>query len=229
MEQDSRLAAFVSLTSTNSIHAARRHLAQHNWDYARAVDGWRRMRGLPEDRALKRTNNKGFVHETEPNDGLRYNNANQSPYPYSHGREALDAPDDDDNDSPSGNSSSNAASDTSLRDMEDDSDAAVKPTYKNSKHKGYLIEYDRKAAAADYPDPSKLKVEMIQKGTYRMAIFKGQEEKPRSSKTPRRRFRWHDGSVRMMAKCMLNLIGATLTTSTSSMAGAHNSVADNQL
>jgi hypothetical protein len=29
MEQDARLAAFVSLTSTNSIHAARRHLALH--------------------------------------------------------------------------------------------------------------------------------------------------------------------------------------------------------
>ena len=33
---------------------------------------------------------------------------------------------------------------------------------------------------------------MIQKGKYKMAIFKVQEEKPRSSKTPRRRFRWHD-------------------------------------
>ena len=70
IEQGARLAAFVSLTSTNSIYAARRHLTHHTWDYFRAIDGWRRISGLPKDRAPKRTCTRWFVHETEPNDGL---------------------------------------------------------------------------------------------------------------------------------------------------------------
>lgn len=190
MEEDARLASFVSLTSTNSIYAARRHLEQHGWDYARAVDGWRRMRGLPEDRAPRRTNTKGTVHETQPNDGLRYNNANHPPYPYSHWREALDVPDDDDSSGPS--SSTDGASDSSLGEIEDDSDAMDKPTCEKSEPNGYLIEYDSKRAVLNCPDPSKLRVEMIQKGKYKMVIFKGQEERPRNSTKENRRFRWHD-------------------------------------
>jgi hypothetical protein len=191
MEIDARLAAFVSLTSTNSIYAARRHLVQHSWDYARAVDAWRRQHGLPEDSAPKRTNAKGFVNDTEPNDGLRYHNANHPPYPYSHWKEAFGVPDDDESSS-SAPSSSDSASDSSLSGSEDGSDSVEKPTYESSKHKGYLIEYDRRPAVVNCPDPSKLRVEMIQKGRYKMSIFKGQEERPRSSTAPRRRFRWHD-------------------------------------
>ena len=190
MMEDARLASFVSLTSTNSIYAARRHLEQHDWDYARAVDGWRRMRALPEDRAPKRINTKGFVHETQPNDGLRYNNANHPPYPYSDWREALDVPDDDDSSGP--RSSTDGASDSSLSEIEDDPDAMDTPTYEKSERKGYLIEYDRRPAVVNCPDPSKLRVEMIQKGKYKMVIFKGHEERPRNSTEPNRRFRWHD-------------------------------------
>ncbi|ERF76841.1 hypothetical protein EPUS_07631 [Endocarpon pusillum Z07020] len=187
MEQDARLASFVSLTSTNSIYAARRHLQQHRWDYARAVDGWRRMRALPEDRAPKLTNTKGFVHETQPNDGLRYNNANHPPYPYSYWREALDVPDDDESSGPP--SSTDGASDSSLSEIEDDMD---KPTSEKSERNGYLIEYDPKPAVLNCPDPSKLRVEMIRKGDYKMVIFKGQEGRARNSTEPNRRFRWHD-------------------------------------
>ncbi len=190
MEEDARLASFVSLSSTNSIHAARRHLEQHGWDYARAVDGWRRMHGLPEDRAQKRTNAKGFVHEGQLKDGLRYNNANHPPYPYSDWREALDVPDDDNSSGPP--SSSDCASDSSLSELEDDSDAVDKPTCEELEHKCYLIEYDRRPAVVECPDPSKLRVEMIQEGEYKMVIFKGQEERPQDSTEPRRRFRWHD-------------------------------------
>lgn len=126
------------------------------------------------------------------NDGLRYNNANHPPYPYLHWREALDAPGDDD--SSSDDSSGDAASDTSLSDEDDDddSDSVEKPTYKESKHKGYLIEYDPKPAVVNCPDPSKLRVEMIRKGKYKMALFKGLEKPPRDSMARRRRFRWHD-------------------------------------
>jgi hypothetical protein len=42
------------------------------------------------------------------------------------------------------------------------------------------------------PDSSTLRVEMIQKGKYKMAIFKGQQGRPRGSTEPRRGIRWHD-------------------------------------
>ncbi|KAF7506896.1 hypothetical protein GJ744_011137 [Endocarpon pusillum] len=190
VEEDARLASFLSLTSTNSIYAARRHLQQHGWDYARAVDGWRRMRALPEDRAPKLINTKGFVHETQPNDGLRYNNANHPPYPYSYWREALDVPDDDDSSGPP--SSTDGASDSSLSEIEDDSDDMDKPTCEKSERNGYLIEYDPKPAVLNCPEPSKLRVEMIRKRDYKMVIFKGHEGRHRNSTEPNRRFRWHD-------------------------------------
>lgn len=191
MEQDARLAAFISLTSTNSIYGARRHLESYGWDYARAVDGWRRLRNIPEDRAPKRISQKGFVHETEPNDGLRYHNANHPPYSHSDWKDALDAPEDDERSTIASPSSDNA-SDSSLGEADSDSDASEKLTYDDSKHRGYLIEYDRRPAVVNCPDPSKLRVEMISKGKYKMALFKGQEERPLNSTTLRRKFRWHD-------------------------------------
>jgi UBA-like domain len=191
MEQDARIAAFVSLTSTNSIYAARQHLVRHNWDYARAVDAWRRSHGLPEDCAPKRRNSKGVVQETEPNDGLRYHNANHPPYSYSAWRESLGIPDDDEV-STSASSSSIDVSESSLEELDAGSNIADKPSYEDSKHKGYLIEYDRRPAMVNCPDASKLRVEMVQKGKYKMVFFKGQEERPRNSAAPRRRFRWHD-------------------------------------
>ena len=66
-----------------------------------------------------------------------------------------------------------------------------KPTLKDSKHKGYLIEYDFKAAMVNCLDPSKLRVETIRNGQYKMAVLKGQE-RPTRSRTTIRRFRWHD-------------------------------------
>jgi hypothetical protein len=191
MEKDSRVAALVSLTSTNSIYAARQHLARHDWDYARAVDAWRRIRGLPEDCAPQRRDSKGVLQETEPNDGLRYHNANHPPYPYSDWRESFGIPDDDDV-STSASSSTIGMSESSLDELDDDSDTAEKANYEESKHKGYLIEYNRKPAMVNCPDSSKLRVEMIQKGKYTMKFFNGQEERPRRSAAPRRRFRWHD-------------------------------------
>lgn len=192
IEQDARLAAFVSLTSTNSIYAARRHLAQNRWDYARAVDAWRRNHGIPEDRAPKLTSSKESVQETEPNDGLRYNNANYPPYPYSFWRERAGIPNDDDERSTSAFLSSDAASDSSLSEEDEAADASDKPVYQDSEHEGFFIEYDRRPAVVNCPDLSKLRVEMIKKGNYKMIIFQGQKEKPRSSTAPRRRFRWHD-------------------------------------
>lgn len=138
-------------------------------DYARAVDAGRRIRGLSEDRAPKRTSNKRIVHETEPNDRLRYNNANHPSYPYSHWREALDVPDADVSSS-SARLSSDGASKSSLSEDQDNIGAADKPTDEDSAHKGCRIEYDRRPAVINGPDLGKLRIVMFQKGSYKMRL-----------------------------------------------------------
>ncbi len=130
------------------------------------------------------------MHETEPNDGLRYNNANHPPFPYFHWRGALDVPDDES--SSSASPSSDAGSDSPLSDVDEDFDAADKPTNEDLQHKGYLIDHNRRPAVVSCPDPSKLRIEIIQQGKYKMATHKGQEDRPRSSTAPRKRFRWQN-------------------------------------
>jgi hypothetical protein len=71
---------------------------------------------------------------------------------------------DDDDGSASGYFSTIGTSESSLIELDDESETADRPSYEESKHKGYLIEYDGRPAIVNCSDPSKLRAEMIHKG-----------------------------------------------------------------
>ena len=186
MQQDERLANFVTLTSTNSVSSARALLQQRRWDYNRAIDAWARGGELrlvanPDSRARSRRARfdlRGF----SANGHLDINRPATS-------SQLLD-------DNASDVSDAGFLSDISLKDVSDidDPDEMDIDEYSKKPHmrKGYLVDNDHNAAKIGCADASKLRLELIRDGKYRCRYFPGQGKATKGGGY--KPFRWNDES-----------------------------------
>lgn len=239
IEQDERLALFVSITSTNSWYSALAMLKKHYWDLAAAVDDWIRLGRLPIVTPPPIRSADGTLTQRDPLDGMRALNANR-PRRILRGQFVYD---DDNKDKKTGFKRKRSPG----QDVESDNDSEIewgpspvlpetilprpaknqkrarKGEKKAAKAKGlrriagrdyvktgrtglsgFLIDADRTPAHVGAPDASKLRVEFIRKGKYRIRRFVGQfpvgrrywpfrwDEKPGKRTTIEVEFDWND-------------------------------------
>ena len=196
MQQDERLAMFITVTSINSPSAAARVLRRVGWDFARAIDVWVRLGYLPKKTSSRPggTSRRSIVSGT-----TRAINADR---PFT-----LSAPGGNDPSSPSGDSDHESSS---LSSSDDESvvalsgyestsslDLDIVPTTRadlmmpvdtygigDKNRKGYVIDQDRHPAKPFCPDPTKLHIEWIKNGKYKVKWFPGAIKK--------KTFRWND-------------------------------------
>ncbi|KIW19189.1 hypothetical protein PV08_03483 [Exophiala spinifera] len=188
--QDRRLAEFVTLTSTNSVDAARRVLVRHDWDLALAIDEWVLRGGIPVQ------NSDGQRREWNPNRPRTVINAH---FEYHEDEAPLPR---HPNPSVEGGQSEGLTMEQPRRrnDIE-----AIHPRDYDAQEsgggrRGYVIDEDRQPANRGVPDESRLRIEYIRNGGYHIELF-GRRDDGRSTRyynftevadPQRREFDWDD-------------------------------------
>jgi hypothetical protein len=181
MERDERLAEFVTMTSTESIASARRFLAESDWDFVRAVNGWSRLGYLPiikpkRDRSGNEVvdgSRRAVIVNKHPRNGN--DEPSQATLTNFYGEKV------DTEDWPSDSGEGNSES-------EEEEEERVRPTYATSRRQGYAIDIDREPARVGCPDAAKLRIERINKGKYKCAWLPGKSDRKNEAFS----FRWTD-------------------------------------
>ena len=165
LQQDERLRDFVSITSTDSIEAARQFLQARNWDFAAGVDGWLELGFLPMviDRYRENNGFRTISVETMPdNVGMDQRKRKRHESRRSVQR-SLDA-------TPlapfrvPGFAKTTTPPPVSNGDQPDYQKKAKRDT-----QDGFILDYDpspKEIANSACPDPTKLRVEAIRHGEY---------------------------------------------------------------
>ncbi|EXJ61931.1 hypothetical protein A1O7_02362 [Cladophialophora yegresii CBS 114405] len=218
MARDERLALFLSITATNSVFAAEQFLSRHRWDIVTAIDEWIRIGSVPlVFPKYRRLRNSG----PNTNSGLRAVNANQPRRVIDgvflestdelHAFDRYNAteeqprahPDDEEVDSDiedARNSPLSDASRTSNVDLRPTPGRHYTEVGRGRKRQriptGFAINPDRTPARLHCPDPTKLYIETITKGKYKIRYFEGNCRIKGAAPGQRRDwpFRWSDGN-----------------------------------
>ncbi|KAJ9502674.1 hypothetical protein H2202_001796 [Exophiala xenobiotica] len=160
--RDQRLAEFLTITSTNSVDAARRMLEKFKYDLARAIDEWIRQGGLRVEA------NDITLRSWNPNRPRRVINGRFEHYddemppqvppePMVPGTETLDT----------------LARPQNLRrrDLDNEPGREYGTERGRNSRRGYVIDEDRRPAARGAPDESRLRIEYIRQGQLRTIYF----------------------------------------------------------
>ncbi|OCT49964.1 hypothetical protein CLCR_06742 [Cladophialophora carrionii] len=203
MARDERLALFLSITATNSVFAAQEFLSRHRWDIAAAIDEWIRTGRIPlafppfkSLRSGRPNTNHGLrgvnanwprrvMHGTIPESRAeldafdRYNADPDKPIRTPH--QPYD--DEDQVDSDIEDAHSNPVKNGArTRGLPLDASTPVPgqeytDVGRGRKRKripaGFVINPDRTPARLHCPDPTKLYIETITKGKYKIRYFEG--------------------------------------------------------
>lgn len=159
--RDQRLAEFLTITSTNSVEAARRVLERRRWDLALAIDEWIQRGGLQVQA------NDTVMRSWNPNRPRRVINGR-----FEHYDDEVPLPQHPEPMVP-GTETPAAAPD--LRNPRRDADNMPGRDYDTMEgrtgRRGYVIDEDRRPAGRGAPDESKLRIEYIRKGEYHTIYF----------------------------------------------------------
>ena len=185
-ERDERLAAFITITGTESWDSARVFLDQRGYDLAVAVDSWLRGGNVPIVTPPTRVNTLGERVSEIPNDGMRGFSFNDNDFiPLNAPRLRPSREDDEEPDAWPANEVSRLHEEINQQRAAQGSGYTQGPRQRDA----YVIDEDRRPARINCPDPTKLRIEVIQDQKYKVKYFSGQG-KVNGQSLP---FRWDDG------------------------------------